>query len=127
MKIKIETIPHSKQRYETCGDYWINSDTAEIRVSDLKNNDYEFLIVIHELIEFYLTEKRGITEESISEFDIKFEKERLEGLHSETDEPGWDKNAPYRNEHIFAEIIERQIAKELGVDWQDYDKAVNEL
>ena len=35
MKINIRTIPHDKQRYETCGDYWTDSEgRIKIVVSD---------------------------------------------------------------------------------------------
>jgi len=113
-------------RYPSCGDFYKievdNKSMTKIEVAEQINPDYEFLIMIHELIEEYLTRKRGITEESIMEFDLKFEDERDQGLHAESTEPGYDKRAPYRDEHIFAELIERLIAKELGVDWIEYEK-----
>jgi hypothetical protein len=43
------------------------------------------------------------------------------------DEPGHDPKAPYNKEHIFAEKIERQIAEELGVDWEEYSRVVESL
>ena len=124
MHINIHTIPHNTHRYETVGDYWDDEEGTNIRVSDMGNEDYEFLVVIHELIEQYLCKKRGISEEDISKFDIKFEKNRPEGNE---DEPGDDQKAPYRKEHFFATTIERLIAGELGVDWKEYDKAIFNL
>ena len=88
------------------------------------NEDYEFLVAVHELIEQYLCKKRNIKEPDISAFDIEFEKNRQPGNE---DEPGDDPSAPYRKEHFFATSIERLIAAELGVDWQEYDKKINLL
>ena len=124
MNINIKSIPHSEQRYETCGDYWDDEKGTNIRVSNMGNEDYEFLVAVHELVEQYLCKKRGISEESISAFDIEYEKNRI---FEDTSEPGDNKDAPYRKEHFFATSIERLIAGELGVDWKDYDDIVLKL
>lgn len=123
--ILIKTIPHSEHRYETVGDYQYDEEGNEtIDVSEMNNEDYEFLVCIHELVESYLCKKRNISEESITAFDTDFEKNRAEG---NTDEPGDDPNAPYRKEHFFATTIERLMAAELGVDWKTYDDTVVNL
>ena len=88
------------------------------------NDDYHMLVFLHEMVEAHLTKVRGITEKSISNFDIEFEKKRQDG---NVDEPGDDPNAPYRKEHFFATSVERLLAAELGVDWKEYDDAVNSL
>jgi len=125
LRISIETIPHQDQRYETCGDWYIGpDDTIHIKVSDMGNADYEFLVALHELCEFWLCNKRGITDEQITAFDKKFEEDRAAGLHGDDEEPGDDPNAPYRREHFFATIIERMLAHELGVDWAEYNEEV---
>src|ERR1700733_635082 len=122
LDIHIKTIPHKEQRYPTLGDYWLNDEKKqEMRISEMGNDDYAFLIAVHELVEWYITEKRGIKEEDIKAFDEKFEKERIEGLHTEKDEAGFDPHAPYVKEHTFATNIEKQIAEELGVSWEKYD------
>jgi hypothetical protein len=125
MKYILNTIPHSEQRYPTVGDYWTDPDgTNHIVVSDMGNDDYAFLVMLHELVEQYLTKKRGINEEKITEFDKIFELNRKEG---NVDEPGNDKEAPYRLEHNIATFIESGMAQALGVDWDKYDDAVNNL
>lgn len=124
MRIVIESIPHDQQRYETCGDYTTDADGAlHIRVSHTED-DYDFLIAVHELIEAYLCAKRGITGEEIDAFDFAFERARKEGNF---DEPGNNPAAPYFMEHKFATAIERQVSKELGVKWAVYDKTINAL
>ena len=122
MKILLKTIPHSKQRYETSGDWQIAEDgSISIDVSDMGNEDYAFLVAIHEAVEVWLCQKRGITDEVVTAFDIEFERNRPEGDESE---PGDHPDSPYRKEHFVATNIERIIAAELGVLWADYDKAV---
>ena len=123
--INVGIIPHSEHRYETVGDYWYpQSFRMEVRVSDMQNEDYEFLVLIHELVEAHLCRKRGIPEPNIKAFDEAFEAKRLPGNE---DEPGFDPAAPYFKEHTFATVIEAQIAEELGVDWDEYSKKVNSL
>lgn len=126
MIIDIKVIPHNQQRYETVGDWYFNSDNNRltIRVSSMRNKKYEFLVAIHEQIEAMLCIERGICEKEITLFDIAFEARREEG---NTDEPGDDPKAPYKNEHFFATSLERLMAAELGVDWRKYDEAVNAL
>jgi hypothetical protein len=125
MKITIQTIPHNLQRYPTVGDWLFNENgDLDIWVSETGNDDYTFLVGLHEAIEAYLCEKRGIKEEDISKFDIEFEKQRETG---NTDEPGDNQYAPYKKEHFFATSIERLISTELGVDWTTYDNDLNNL
>ena len=125
MKIIIETIPHSEQKYPTVGDYWVDADgTWQIRVSKMGDWKYEFLVAFHELCEKALCTERGITDEEITAFDIEFEKNRPEG---NVDEPGNHKDAPYRLEHNIATFIESGMAQALGVDWNKYDETVNNL
>ena len=67
MRIVIETIPHDKHRYETVGDYWYDDmGTLQVRVSDMGNEFYEKMVVIHELIEEALTKQKGISEQETS-------------------------------------------------------------
>lgn len=142
LHIYIDTIPHADQRYPTVGDYWTarSATTASgqsgqsylntgveaqiIKISEMGNIDYEFLVAIHEAIEQHLCHKHGVEEEAITQFDIQYEHDRPA---SNTQEPGNDTRAPYYHEHQFATSIEMQIAAALGVDWDTYDQAVNSL
>lgn len=124
MKITLKTIPHNEQRYETVGDYFEENGETTILCSELKDERYEFLVLIHELVESFICKQRGISEPDIMAFDIEFEKNRKEGDESE---PGDDINAPYRKEHFFATNIEWAVAHELGVDWAEYERTLIEL
>lgn len=128
MDITIKTIPHKEQRYPTLGDYWRDENgRQQVRISDIGNDDHAFLIAIHELVEWYLTEKRGIKEEDIKAFDEQFEHERTQGLHTMDQEAGFDPRAPYVKEHAFATNIERQLAQELGIEWDSYWHQISEF
>lgn len=124
-KTIISVIPHDQHRYETVGDYFVDKDGVnQFRVSDMGNEDYEFLVAIHELIEEHLTRRRGLTEPEIMAFDEMLEKERAEGKHSDSDEPGFDARAPYQKEHTIATGIEQMLAGHMGIDWNKYDETV---
>lgn len=123
--ITIKTIQHKHQRYPTCGDYWIDLEgNRQIRVSNMNNEKYELLVALHELVEWFLTEKKGISEFEIAKFDRSFEKNRKRG---NVDEPGDDENSPYRQQHLAAEGIEKIVASMLDVHWKTYEEAVNRL
>ena len=126
MFVDIKIIPHKEQRYETVGDWFFNPDNSRltIRVSNMQNAKYEFLVALHEQVEAMLCLERKINEKDITLFDMVYEAERQEGDFSE---PGDSSNAPYKKEHFFATNIERLMALELGVSWEDYEKAVNSL
>ena len=126
LRMHIETIPHESQRYRTVGDYWCDeSGIEQIRVSEMMDWRYEVLVAVHEIIEMALTRQRGISEEGITEFDIRFEQNKDQGLVS--GERGDNMIAPYRKEHFFATNVERLVAAELGVDWFEYDRYVDAL
>jgi hypothetical protein len=122
--IHIEAIPHRKHRYDTVGDWFFKKKHLVIRVSRMKNLDYIFLVALHEMVEAWLCFRRGISEKDVTRFDKAFEKKRPNGNFNE---PGDDPKAPYRNEHRFATRVERMMAKELGVDWDEYDQTVSSL
>jgi hypothetical protein len=128
VKIVIETIPHRDHHYPgTCGDWWVDPDgTKHIVVSDMGNEDYAFLVALHELVEQRLCEKRGITEESVTDFDVAYEQRRDNG-ENVLDEPGDDLAAPYQNEHSIATGVERIVSAALGIKWAEYNEVVEAL
>ena len=125
-EISMKVISSSKQRYDTCGDYWLDKNGVQFRVSNLKDWRMHILVLIHELAEWAMLQDRGVTVGAVDKFDMNFEKEREQGLHRPEEEPGDAKDCPYRKEHAIATKIEKLMAKELGIDWDAYDKAVME-
>lgn len=125
MEIHIKTIPHSKQRYETVGDYYFDKKgILQVRVSDMGCPIYEQMVALHELAEVMMVLHKGVKISDIDKFDKAFEAKRKEG---NVDEPGDDPKAPYRNEHLIATAIEKIICAQLNIPWKKYDDTVNSL
>lgn len=125
MEIHIKTIPHNRQRYETVGDYYFDKKgVLQIRISDMNCQIYEQMVALHELSEVMMVLHKGIKMSDIDKFDKAFEAKRKEG---NTDEPGDDPKAPYRNEHLIATAIEKTICGFLNISWKHYDDTVNSL
>lgn len=124
---KLKAQSPKKMRYLTIGDYFKAKDGWDVVTADLGYSDYNFLILLHELIELYLTQKRGITEPKIKKFDEWFEREKTKGRFQNIIEAGFHPKAPYRREHVFATKIERLIAKELKVNWGKYYKTMDQI
>lgn len=124
MKIIIETIPHSEQRYDTCGDwYWDEEDhnLLHIKISDLRSfHPYQTiaLLGVHELVEALGCINRCISQEEVDEFDLAWKGEG---------EPGDSPLAPYHLPHQFATFMERRMAEEFSIDWQQYEAAIKKL
>lgn len=122
MKVKI--IPHSHQRYNTVGDYQKINHEWVFTISCLSKRRYEWLVLVHEIIECYLCALAGIPESFITDFDLKYEKTREFGDHTE---PGDCPTAPYFKQHQIATKIEKILAKLLFVNWSKYSKEVESL
>lgn len=133
MRILIESIPHNKQRYPTCGDWYFAPDGALIiRVSEEMGDLSCFLVAIHELVEVKLATAHGVTVKQVDDFDIAYEKAHreggtLEGERLDESEPGDDPTCPVFKEHGIATAIERLLCAELGETWQAHDGRVEAL
>jgi hypothetical protein len=125
MKAQIETVLHSAQVYPTVGDWRYDAAGAlRVYVSDMGDERYEMLVAIHELIEAFLCKQAGIHVAAVDAFDKAYERERHPGDFSE---PGDHEEAPYKVQHGIASGVERLLAAHAGIDWRDYERAVNEL
>lgn len=123
MKISIKTIPHVHQRYNTVGDWWWDEEgTLQIRVSEMGRRDAdwksEVCVAIHEAVEALLCSNVGVTGEEVTKFDMNY--------HAEG-EPGASPDAPYHNEHMAAENVERMVAYFLRCQWDTHDTRVNQV
>jgi len=125
--VSIRFIDHVCQRYPTVGDWFWRHTTLHIRVSNMNNDSYNMLVAVHEYIEALLCWQANIQEQSVTKFDMQFEDERNQGMHSPTAEPGDSMAAPYYQQHQIATRVEKFLCQELGIDWEKYDDAVNSL
>jgi len=126
-EISVKFIDHKRQRYDTAGDYTIKNGVLRIRISKTGKSLYNMLILVHELIEVTLVIKNGICFRTIDNFDIQFEKDRAIGRHTPHAEPGDDPKAPYHSEHKFASWVESALCKFMGLSWEGYCEAIDEL
>lgn len=110
-------------RYVTCGDWETLPDHLKITVAGYGGRaDSEFLVALHELIESYLCKSRGIIDAAVTAWDLS---------HVDAEEPGDIPGAPYYHEHVAATAMERYMALELGIDWDQHEtwvqSAANEV
>ena len=130
VKLNIQVIPHSAQRFDTTAEWWIDeTGTVQIRVSDLGNLDYIKLHIIHEIFEcFACTYNKNADIDVVEAFDKKFEERREKGLTTNGyDEAGFDADCPYHDEHMAATGVEMLLATFLRVKWNAYDKRCSEV
>jgi len=115
-----KTVEAKEMRYDTVGDWNIkkgkDSSSVDVWTADMGNVDFNFLILIHELVEAYLCLKRNISNKEVMDFDKK----------SVAEDPGHSEKAPYHEEHEFATKIEKLIAQQLKVKWDRYDDKVGD-
>lgn len=118
-KIVIEVIPHQKQRLGQPGDWFFDhSGNLTVRVTDLGDWRYNFLLARHEMDEAILCKLAGISTEEVDSYDS-----RPESKSDDPDSFSGYPGASYQNQHNDALASEWQMSRLLGVDWQEYGKA----
>lgn len=129
MKINIEVIAHAKQRYETPGDwFWDSEGVLQIRVSKLPNPKFERLIIIHELVEILIeTARQNIDPQRLLEITEESDKAFESGRTDDSAESGYRPDNPVYHGHMAASAIEHIAGMLLGVDYNKYSEAVAAL
>lgn len=115
MRIVIETIPHSQQRYDTQGDWLFFGDDLIIKVSEQTKLEYVICIGIHELVEAILCRKAGISSDVVDRWDM---------ANLNDPDPGSIVGSPYANQHISAMDVEMSVANAVGISWEEYGRDV---
>lgn len=134
MRIDWRTIRHDEQRYLTSGDWFWTGDVLNIRISHMSNPYHEFCLGLHELTEAMLCYFMDVPQSAADDFDIPYEAEHAAGKshyhcgcpRKEFSDPGSDIHAPYHWQHRIADVVERTIAVVLRIDWEDYDREVDD-
>lgn len=124
MKISGESVPMSEIRCQQVGDWTYGDDVIDVKSAKLSDWRYELLVQVHELVGAALCKHWGITDEEVTAFDELFEQERAAGLHTAEQENGDDVRAVYHREHMMATLVERLLAMELGVQWEEYEAEI---
>lgn len=106
MNIHIDFIPHKAQRYDTVGD-WFYEPHGNLYIM-ISNDHPEYLdpklqeaVALHELTEALLCGHAGVTQGDVDSFDFEWEQLNKPG------EPGESPDAPYHDQHMAADIVER--------------------
>jgi hypothetical protein len=100
--IHIKIIPYAEMRYPSLGDYWIDGDNIEVRISGNRKNgealdEREIAgIILHELTELFIVLHRGIDMDAITVYDKAYK----------GSDPGTNPKAPYHREHMTAMEVE---------------------
>lgn len=116
----LSTTDIKKMRYKSADD-WFDPDVTKDDVTfatltaDHGKDDYNFLVLMHALVEQYLCYKHGIKDKEVTKFDMD---------NPDLDDPGNDPKAPYHNEHLIANDIEAMLSAALDVKWVDYEAAI---
>jgi len=162
MDIRIHSIPHDQQRYDTAGN-WITEfntttgleDLKEVRISQLGDENAEFVCGIHEAIEAWWCRVHHIIQQDVDEFDIYWEETkphyyehevwdksefpprcfycRIASIKfdqskcKEIDEPGNDPKAPYHVGHMLGLQVERVLIPAFNMNWEEYNRLYDKL
>lgn len=124
IRFKLDTDDIKDHRYRSIDDWWDPHEwTEELRfktvVADMGNPDYNFLVLLHAMVEQYLCYRHGVTDKEVTKFDT--------GIGKDLDEPGADTRAPYYAEHEIATEVEVIVSAALNVDWVEYEKTEDKV
>lgn len=126
--IVIDTIAYEDQRYPTLGDWQFFKDgSLYITVAKCPDKRSEICIAVHELVEALLCQQDGVTQESVDAFDKDFEMRRAAGLVPDRAEPGADEKCPCAKQHAVADIVERLVATNIGLSWNQHTETCDKV
>jgi hypothetical protein len=121
MNIQMRTIPPAAQRPPyTVGDWYEQDGIGQILVSEMGDEQYEFFVAAHELVQYWLCARWGITEESVRAFGAAWGQQS----HARGAEAGDALEAPHHWAHVMASLVERFLAFVLRVDFREYDETL---
>lgn len=110
----IKVVPHSEIRNDDVADWRTCNGVDEILVSELVEEfpGYALCVAIHELVEKFLCDRDGISDEQVTAWDA-------------ANELGGDSiHAPYHQQHTRASGVERAACAALGIHWESYDRFI---
>ena len=115
-RVEMRIIPKGcmrEQYRDGLGDYWVDEHgILQIRAVEMPNLMYSHYILLHEYMEAVRCYRAGISLESIEKWDAD---------HSDHDDPGSLKCAPYHRQHMDSLTLERIACMQDGFDFEEYD------
>jgi len=121
VNIFAKVVPRETMREGVDGaDWWFDENgDLQIRVCPMSDWRYEVALIQHEEFEALLCRAHGVTQKSVDEFDLAYDK-------AHPNEPdlnaGDDPDAPYVAEHNYAEIVDRLFIGACGLKFGPYMK-----
>src|SRR5215469_2531777 len=130
MNISVKVIPHLQQRYNTCGDWYVEDGILIVLISELnypetnkpfpKKDNAQFVLAVHEMVEAFTCLYKGITSKEVDTFDMNDKNaDEAEDLGLEL---GDHPEAPYKQPHMLATGIERILCYVFGITWYEYEE-----
>ena len=111
--ISLRFAKHTQMPYPTAGDWrWEKDGSLLVRTINMPSVKSMLLVQFHELVEAILCKAHGVDQAAVTAFDKQ----------STDAEPGDSPDAPYTNEHSVAMAMERLMARELGIPWQEHER-----
>lgn len=86
-----------------------------IKIAQSKDSCVDMEILMHELSEWFLNERDGITIEEVDKWDM---------AHVGSGAKGSVKGCPYGKNHSFANRLSRKFIEKCGYVWRDYKKQI---
>lgn len=116
-EIKIRTKPYKDMRYPTVGDWQEKRGVIQITVAKELGLVSGLAMALHEIVEKVKCDMTGVTEQQVDEWDMS---------HLLTDDPGLDPDAPYHEQHLSGEAMERAACVIFNLPWKKHCKIVDE-
>lgn len=113
----VNCIPHRLQRYDTMGDWYDSSGTIHFFASQMEP-DMEMETLLHEMFEWYLCQKEGITAKMVDDWDFS---------HPDAEDPGSLRGCPYRKQHMAAMKVSKLAVKLMGYSWGIYCASYDDI
>ena len=121
-KIIIEFIPLESMRWHGLGDYFETDENGVRRyfIADTGNEIYNMLITSHEINETTAMLAHGIPVKVIDDYCDK--------VYAAGGEPdSVNPDSPIHKEHMFADLIERQLTFFCGIEQKTYDEDIDKM
>lgn len=117
-KVVLEVKEPGEMRYKTVGDWYEDESTVFITSASMNHDYFDFPLLVHELIEWFLCNQAGITEEQVDEWDF---------AHLDEEDPGSMEGCPYREQHLAAMAVESMMLYLAKANPFEYDKAIEKV
>ena len=112
--MRFEIIPHKRQRYDTCGDWYLDAlGELVITASECADLRSSVAVLVHEAVEAMLCIEADVTPEDVDAWDVNWDGDG---------EPGDHPMAPYHTQHRIATCCEAAVAASLGLSWPDHER-----